>query len=269
MSATATRARTLPPAAPLAGPQGHPLLGMAGALRRDLLGTLQQGFAHYGDVVAYRVGPARGPARLRRRIVAFHHPDDVRRVFTDAEAFTRRTVSYGVLHEMFGPNLVVAEGDDWRRQKRLLQPLFTRAAVSRYAALIEQEARAVVQHVWSRPSVPIDALRTTERYALRVLGRTLFNDERGIEDDTIAALGRLVPIVGPQVTERARRPLRMPLSWPTSSNRRFAETREALQRTIERVLARRASTRGGDDLLGKLRDARDARCPSGRCATRR
>jgi len=243
------------------GPDGLPLLGMTRALRTDLLGTLQDGFARYGDVVAYRVGPARGPRRLRRQLVAVHHPDDVRRVFTDVETFTRRTATYRAVRELFGMNIATADGDDWRRQKRLLQPLFTRAAADHYAAVIEQEARAIVARIGQAPDGTIDALRTTEQYALRVLGRTLFADERGIDADTVAALERLVPVVSRQLPARARQRLRLPLRWPTPRNRRVAETRDALHATIDRLLAHQRngdpSHGDGSDLLGQLRDARD------------
>jgi cytochrome P450 len=260
MTATASRASDRRAAADgrIPGPSGHPPLGMARALRGDPLGTLQDGCARYGDVVAYRVGPARGPRRLRRLVVALHHPDHVRRVFGDPEAFTRLTPSYRVLREMFGPNLVVADGDDWRRQKRLLQPLFTRAAADRLAAVVEQEARAAVEHAATTSGSVIDALRTTERYALRVIGRTLFAHDRGIDEDTVAALDRLVPVLSRQLHGRAMQLLRLPLRWPTPGNRRFVETREALRATIERVVARhREASTAGEGIVGKLRDARD------------
>lgn len=257
MTATASRPTTRPASA-IAGPQGGPLFGMARALRSDLLGTLQAGFDRYGDVVAYRVGPSPGPRRVQRLVVALFHPDDVRRVLTDADAFTRETRSYHALRELFGRNLATADGDDWRRQKRLLQPLFTRATANRYVTLIEQEARAVADHCLRAPHHTIDAWRTAEEYTLRVLGRTLFSERHGIDDDTIAALDRLVPIVARQLTERSRQPLKVPLRWPTPKNRRFTETREALRATIERVLARHgARAEGGGDLVAKLRDARD------------
>lgn len=255
MTATANRPPTRPARA-IPGPDGHPLLGMARSLRGDLLGTLKAGFDRYGDVVAYRVGPSRG--RRRRLVVAARHPDDVRRVLTDASTFTRDTSSYRVLRELFGLNLATADGDEWQRQKRLLQPLFTRATANRYAELIEQEALAVADRCCRTPRHTIDAWRTAEEYTLRVLGRTLFKDQRGIDDDTIAALDRLVPVVARQLTERSRQPLRMPLQWPTPGNRRFAETREALRATIERVLARHRERAGDEvDLVTKLRDACD------------
>lgn len=243
------------------GPAGHPLLGMAGALRSDLLGTLMQGFADHGDVVALRVGPARGPRRLRALLVAVRHPDDVRRVFVETDVFVRRVPHYAVLRELFGDTLPTMEGARWQRQKRILQPLFTRQHVARYAALLETEASGVVARWRALGDRPVDVAQAMEEYALRVLGQTLFAERDGIDADTAAALERLVPQVGSQVVARVTRLLRPPLRWPTASNRRFLALRAELRETIERALARRERERAGgagaEDLLSRLRDARD------------
>jgi cytochrome P450 len=261
MTATAIERPVVPTEIP--GPTGDPLLGMARPLRRDPLGTMLDGFARYGDVVAYRVGPARGPARLRRRVVAVHAPDDVRRVLTDMGTFTRDTPSYRVLHELFGSNLVTANGPTWRRQKRTLQPLFTRRAVAQYTELIEGEARKAIESAPPDAGGAVDVAHEMERYALRVLGHTLFKEAEGIDDDTIAALERLVPVVGRRVRSRSAQAVRLPLGLPTLRNRRFVTTREALHATVDRVRTRRAAREaaGGarevDDLLRRLHDARD------------
>lgn len=254
MTATAIERPVVP--AEIPGPHGRPLVGMAAALRRDLLGTLLDGFAAHGDVVAYRVGPA----RLGRRVVAVHHPDDVRRVLTEMDAFTRDTPSYRVLRELFGRNIVTTSGETWRRQKRTLQPLFTRRTVARYAQLIEGEARKAVAQPRVEADGAVDAARAMEQYALRVLGHTLFKEERGIDEATVAALERLVPVVGRLVRGRAAQTVRLPLTLPTLRNRRFAATRTALYATVDRVLAQRdARGRGeqADDLLTCLQDAHD------------
>ncbi len=256
MTATAIERPVVPTEIP--GPAGDPLLGMARPLRRDLVGTLLDGFAAHGDVVAYRIGPR----WLRRQVVAVHHPHDVRRVLTEMDVFTHDTPSNDVLRELFGSNLVTAEGSLWRRQKRTLQPLMTRRAVARYTALIEGEARKAIEQADADADGAVDVAHEMERYALRVLGHTLFKEADGIDDDTIAALERLVPVVGTRVRSRATQAVRLPLALPTPRNRRFRETRDALHATVERVLARRAAREraGGaavDDLLTRLRDARD------------
>ncbi len=254
---TATRARPQIVAAPIPGPAGHPLLGMARPLRADLLGTLQEGFARYGDVVAYRVGPARGPRRLRARLVAVRHPEDVRRALLETDVFARGTPSYTVLRELFGETLVTMEGAEWRARKRTLQPLFTRRHVARYADQLEAEAGRVVAGWRQLGEQPVDVAQAMDQYALRVLGQTLFAEEDGIDADTVAALERLVPRVGSQVVARVTQMVRPPLRWPTPRNRRFVALRAELRETIERVAARRERDDDGGDLLSRLRAARD------------
>lgn len=267
MSATVSRvpAGTAPPArsGAIPGPAGHPLIGMARELRGDLLGTLQEGFARYGDVVAYRVGPARGPQRLRPLVVAVQHPEDLRRVLIETDLFIRSTPSYDVLRELLGETLVTMEGARWQRQKRILQPLFTRRHVAQYADLLEIEAERVIDQWGRRDDHAVDAVQAMEEYALRVLGQTIFAQQDGIDADTVAALERLVPQVGSQVVTRVSQLLRLPLRWPTARNRRFLALRAELRETIERVLARRErdARSGADgsagDLLTRLREARD------------
>jgi len=254
---SASLSRAAPP-----GPAGHPLLGMARELRADLLGTLQAGFAQYGDVVAYRVGPVRGPRRLRPLIVVVRHPDDVRRVMLETDVFVRSAPSYDVLRELLGETLVTMEGDRWQRQKRILQPLFTRQHVARYAGLLETEANRVVERWRALGAEGVDIVQAMEAYALRVLGQTIFAEEGGIDPDTVAALERLVPRVGSQVVERVAQAVRPPLWWPTARNRRFRALRAELRETIERVLVRSeradcGDASGGGDLLSRLRAARD------------
>jgi cytochrome P450 len=236
---------------------------MARPLRSDLLGTLQQGFARYGDVVAYRVGPARGPRRLRPLIVAVQHPEDLRRVLLETDLFIRSTPSYDVLRELLGDTIVTMEGARWRRQKRTLQPLFTRHRVAQYAGLLEAEATRVVEGWRQLDDQVVDVAQAMEQYALRVLGQTIFAQQDGIDADTVAALERLVPQVGSQVVTRVTQLLRPPLHWPTARNRRFLALRAELRGTIERVVAERErnapsrDSAGAGDLMSRLREARD------------
>jgi cytochrome P450 len=243
------------------GPTGTPVLGAASRLRRDLLGTLLADFEEYGDFVLYRVGPRRGPRWLRADTLAVHHPHAVHRVLTNTLVFTRHTTSFRVLRELFGENLVTTNGESWGRQKRLLQPLFTPRTVRAYEELIGEEARRVLdRHRFSETDV-LEVARTMETYALRVLGHTLFKDEDGIDDEIVASLERLVPMVGRLVRSRASAPVRPPLVWPTHANRSFLATRAELYGIVDRVLEKRARRQpSGDapDLLGRLMEAHRA-----------
>ena len=60
-----------------------------------------------------------------------------------------------------GDGLLTAEGDDWLRQKRLLQPLFTKAVVDGYAGLMVDEVEGSIDRradLWPDP-LRFDATR--------------------------------------------------------------------------------------------------------------
>src|SRR6266704_5788155 len=170
------------------GPAGRPVLGMGPALRRDILGTLTDGFRRYGDVVAYPLGPPWGP--LRQVVVAVHHPDGIRQVLT-GDGFDRGTTGFAVLVEAFGEGLLTSDGEVWRRQRRTLQPLFTPRRVAGYARLMSEEAARVTAPATSgRPEV-VDLYPLMQRYTVRVVGRALFGAD---VDNVVADLSKLVPL---------------------------------------------------------------------------
>src|SRR5262249_17038097 len=148
-------------------------MGIALAFRRDILGTLLDGFHRYGELVAYRFGPRSGP--LQRVIVAAYGPDGVRQVLTGTErAFGRQTAGSKMLTEGFGRGLFTTEGEAWRCQRRALQPMFTPQRVAGYGDMIAEEADRVVASVPDGPDGVVDLHLLMLRYTLRVFGRAVF-----------------------------------------------------------------------------------------------
>jgi cytochrome P450 len=256
------------PSARIPGPPGHPLLGVAPALRRDLLGTILDGFHRYGDLVSYRIGPRW--ERLGPPAVAVHHPDGVRQVLTNPQVFSRRTAGFEVLSEMLGDGLLTSDGDRWKRQRRTLQPLFTPRRVAGYTALMTAESERVVQPP-HQPGTVVDLHELMQVYTLRVVGRALFGDE---VDDVVPDLQRLVPLASDLSLARSMQIARLPLGYPTPRNRRFRRVSADLYSVVDRILARRAGNVGGgndgndgtngtndgtgnDDMLSRLHTARD------------
>jgi cytochrome P450 len=233
---------------------------MSRALRRDLFGTLVDAFDRYGNLVRLRAGPARGPRCVQRDVIAAFHPDAVRQVLGDEGTFTRDTTSFKVLRELFGENLVTSTGGTWLRQKRTLQPLFAAPHVNRHNEVMQEEALRTVHSLDRTADGVVDIASAMEGYALRVLGRTLFQAQPSGHEDMVEMLAPIVPAVGELVQRRAMQPVRLPLAWPTPRNRRFVEARTELYATIEHVLGRRDSRENHDvagDLLGLLRRAQD------------
>ncbi|MDX3454029.1 cytochrome P450 [Streptomyces sp. ME02-8801-2C] len=251
---TTTSPGTTSAAPPAPGPTGHPLLGSALDLRRDPLGTFVRAQREYGDVV--RV--AAGPPGLRTVMYCVFSPEGAQQVLaTQATNFRKDNVFYEEIRQTAGNGLLTSQDDDYLRQRRLIQPLFTKKRVDSYATAITQEAEAMAERWRDRPEV--DVVQETDRLALRTVARVLFGTDVEAAVDVVRAN---FPVVSAYITGRAYSPLRLPRTWPTPSNRRAqAATREVYE-VCDRIIATRRSNgtgteHEGEDLLSLLSWARN------------
>ncbi|ELP65262.1 cytochrome P450 [Streptomyces turgidiscabies] len=255
---TARARRTAPGApntpAPVPGPTGRPLLGSALDLRRDPLGTFVRAQREYGDVIRM----AAGPPGLRTVMYCVFSPEGAQQVLaTRAADFRKDNVFYEEIRQTAGNGLLTSQDDDYLRQRRLIQPLFTKKRVDGYATTITREAEATAERWRNRPEV--DVVREMDRLALRTVTRVLFGADVEAAVDVVHAN---FPVISAYITGRAYSPLRLPRTWPTPSNRRAqAATREVYE-VCDRIIAtRRSDGTGtddqGDDLLSLLSGAQN------------
>lgn len=244
--------------ADIPGPHSGPVTGSVREFQRDLLGTLARGMHRYGDVVTYRFGPRGTP--LGVTIVVAHHPDDVQRVLTGTErTYSKNTVTFRVMGEMLGHGLLNAAGDEWRRQRRVVQPLFTPRRVEGYTTLMAEEAAQVAATMPADgDGAPVDLHLMMMRYTLRVVGRALFGDDI---EDLVPVLDELVPQMSSVTRQRMLRMLQIPLRYPGPGNRRARALHQRQYAVIDKVLARSSGPAtapyddGRDDLVSRLRIA--------------
>jgi len=259
----------------LPGPRGNPLLGSALSLRRDLLATLLRDRERYGDLVAYPVGPV---GRLRQQFVVAHHPDDVQQVLTHTErTLSKDTIGFRAMADLLGRGLLTTEGEQWRRQRRIVQPLFTPRRVEGYAGLMAEEAGRIAHGgpggPDGRPSTTGAATAPEEvdlhllmlRYTLRVVGRALFGD--AIED-LVPVLHDLVPAVSDVTLRRTFQLSQSPMDRRTPRNLRPRRLRAQEYAVVDEILSRSpasgdpadpagAADTAADNLVTRLRAARD------------
>ncbi|MER8098771.1 cytochrome P450 [Kitasatospora sp. NPDC094016] len=236
------------------GPAGNPLVGSLFDLTRRPLRTYLAAHRDHGDVVRFRVGPP----GLRVEFYGVFSPEGVQQVLgSEAANFRKENAFYDELRSSVGNGLLTSQDGDYQRQRRLVQPLFTRRRVDGYAGAVAQEARALTERWNAIPVGVVDAAEEMSRFALRAVARILFGAD---VDEAVAVVDRNFPVLGEYVWERGFAAIRTPRSWPTPSNRRGAEARRALYAVCDRIVAERAA-RGdldedADDLLTLLGRAR-------------
>jgi len=238
-------AHTLPPAM-----DGSRLLGVLPDVRRDILGTLERARREQGDVVRLLAGPP----RLRSTIYAIFHPDGVRQAMgTEADRYRKDNRFYNEIRWALGDGLLNSQDERWMRQRRFIQPLFTRRRISGYADAMGEEAEELSAR-WRAAGDTIDLHAEMSRVTLRIVGRLLFGAD---VERAVPVVARVFALLGEYARMRAYNPLRTPRSWPTPANRRAAAARDEIRSVCDELIAARRADGAGDDLIGLLIAARD------------
>ncbi len=231
------RERALPP-----GERYPTVVHFFRAWRADPLGLLERLRAR-GDVASLRMPPA----------LAFvlYHPAHIRQVLeTNQDAYWKGD-QFARVRGRAGEGLVFAEGEAWRRARRILLPAFRRQALAEMGATIRSAALALAERLGAS-SGPIEITRETARFALDVVSGALVGarprGENALEliDTSLEHAQYLID-----------RLLPLPLWVPTARNLRFRRaTREA--RELARELISRGRHEGAGPLLAALLSGRDA-----------
>ena len=159
-----------------------------------------------------------------------------------------------------GNSLLVSEGEEHTRQRRLIQPAFHRGRIAGYAQVMAEKARQ-----WTdarRANEEIDLAVEMNRLTLAVVAETLFGSEVDAEAHDIAE--SLTVII--ENFNRMLLPFwRLVRRLPTAANRRLREAHQNLDAIIYRLISqRRQEGRDHGDLLSMLLAAEDAENPQKR-----
>jgi enediyne biosynthesis protein E7 len=96
----------------------------------DSLERMIELFARHGDT--YRVFV---PAR-RSYTYVIHHPDEVKRVLVSNHRNYGKGLGNDRIRILLGKGILTSEGDLWKRQRYMMQPLFHRRVIGEFAQLI-------------------------------------------------------------------------------------------------------------------------------------
>ncbi|HEV2810132.1 MAG TPA: cytochrome P450 [Acidimicrobiales bacterium] len=233
------------------------LFGDARDLQRDQLGTYERAMAASGDLFRFRVGPP----RVGFQFDAVFRPEGAHEVLASkASRYVKEAPVYSELARLLGPGLITTDGDLWRRDRRILQPVFTRPRVTSYVDVISAGAADLVSW-WATANSGggvdghvVDLHADAMRYALHVLSHTLFGDDVGSAGPVIRDA---LPVLSAHATRRGLSPMPSPAWWPSPANRRAERLRRALWEMVDDLVVQRRDRDSEHDLLSLLLTARD------------
>jgi len=248
------------------GPSGFDMIRVLLGRRAGPVGMLRDLRERYGDVVRIPVGGT--PYFIVSSIEGAKHV-----LIDNAKNYTKGPV-YELLASFLGEGLITADGDHWRKHRRMVQPVLQRERMASFVSVMAEEAAALAERLaeHAKREAVIDIFPEMMDVALRIVARSMLGSEvKGRENEVHHALTFIlehmerVSVSGARVLEllpggkRLRGLRRVLLDLPTRRNREFREAIRVLDDLIYGVIrARRAAkVPGGNDLVSLLIETRD------------
>ncbi|MGJ4952835.1 cytochrome P450 [Bradyrhizobium sp. HKCCYLS20291] len=215
------------------GPRGTQLFAALNDWRKNGLVALEHLAQQYGDIVC-----AKFPGR---RFYMLNHPDYIRHVLIDNRDNYLRSEGSRRERRFFGNSMQVNNGDEARRLRRIIGPMFQQSLMARdYCRVVVDLTRSVVDGWTTFPSATL--MDELMQVALSASVQIHFGTRPGAETDELATLFR--------EADEFRTHAALPEWVPTTVNRKYLRAIERLNRDVfARIKARRASGPVGADLL--------------------
>jgi len=225
-------------------PPGHWLLGNLPEFRCDMLGFFARCAREYGDFVALKLGP--------RRVHLASHPDFVEQVLVTENRKFGKSYVFELLRPVLGNGLLNSEGDFWLRQRRLIQPAFSKSSVNTYAGSIIEYTRRLLAE-WS-DGRHCDLHGEMTRLTMGIVGKALMDiDLTEVSSEVAAPLEEAMR----DLSHRFESAWNFPQWVPTPRNRRAKRNVRRLDAVVNRIIRSRRESGDRGDLLSKLIQARD------------
>lgn len=197
----------------------------------DSLERMAELFARHGDI--YRVF---APGRKSYTYV-IHHPDDVKRVLVSNHRNYTKGLGLDRVKILLGKGIMTSEGELWRRQRYMMQPLFHRRVITQFAETLGEANDRLLER-WdrfAREGEPVNVTDEMSELTLAIVLRAIF--------------GADLPELSAAFDVVTREPAR---------NLQFAYKFRSLTRLVAAVIQRRRERREEHaDYVGMLMSARD------------
>jgi cytochrome P450 len=249
--ATATRSPQSPAISAKSWPEvrGHWLMGTLRQLQREPLKLYLEAWKRHGDYIRLRALPGFWWYFLS-------HPAAIEHVLqTNAKNYRKPNVFYDSVSLLAGDGILTSEGETWRTQRKLIQPVFARHQVAKLSSNIADGTQALIAE-WERQEDgrELDVLPDMMRLGLRIISTALFSTDISGDADSI---GQAYRTAFEYVSLKLNGRFLAPRWMPTPMNRRFKSSKTLLDRVVLELIAARRNGEPRNDMLDRLLAAQD------------
>lgn len=240
MTPPSERPRVLPPS-----PKSLPFIGHLAGFARDPLAYLQALAKSHGPVVLLRL--------IGRNFYFVSGPEEAGHVLVrDAKRY-KKDFFMDQLAEVLGRGLLTANGEHWRRQRKLAQPAFQPKRVDAYAPTMARLADGLTETF--REGETRDLHADMMRVTLDIVAETLFG---AVVRDDASTMANAIDVVQRRYEGLFGTGIVLDQRIPLPIHRKLKKAVRDVDAMLYRVIeARRQSPEDRGDLLGTFLASRD------------
>jgi cytochrome P450 len=218
--------------------------------KKGILGT----FTYYSE----KYGPCyRLKLPFNNEVFVLSHPDAVQHILRDnIDNYPKGTI-YDGARLLLGNGLVTSEGELWKKNRKLCQPSFNNAHISRYLIAMTHSVDKLIAQWHQKAGQTIDLQQTMNDLTLEIVGATLFGQDLSHQS---RQAGKAFSIALKGIGSRGPGNLAIPLWLPTLGNIRFYLARKQLKKLVKDIIdnfRKNKQKQTEDCLLGSLMHAKD------------
>ncbi len=232
--------------------KGHFFIGNLLQFKKNTL----QAFCHwqqqYGDIVDFKLA--------RQKFYLCSHPDFVE------QGLIKQSENFIKLYEpnkptglslLLGQGLLTSKGYLWRRQRRLMQPVFQRSNLALMLPQMQTAGENMLQRWQQLPAdTELNLNAEMTELTMEVITQTMFSTS---VKDKVKQISDALDTGLRHAAKTLTNPLMLPLFIPTPANRKFIRAKRLLLQVINEMIEQRRSHPGlNQDLLEMLINAEDS-----------
>lgn len=194
---------------------------------------------------------------LDRRAVLSTEPEVAKYILVDNNKNYTKSFAYDIIKIFLGEGLLTAEGEYWKRQRRLAQPAFHKQKLDLMFSNMLTETEKSISKInrYADTELLFDFNKVLYELTLNIVNKTLFYNEVG---NTTDAVYDLVSQASEFITDRINQPIRMPDWIPSPQNLREKKVLKSMDKVFYGIIKKRRNTTSShEDLLSMLMDAID------------
>ena len=190
-----------------------------------------------------------------RRVYVVNHPDIAQHVLQKSYRTYPKANGYEVLALLLGKGLVTNEGDNWHKQRTLIQPAFHRETLRRISAITVSSTNHLLNKWKGQEGQTINFTREMAEVTIDIVAKSLFTTD--VNANHIQTIWRNVNFLNESADALLRNPLHLPWFLPLPSYRKMRRYIAELDDIVYGIINKRKQEKNPPpDLLQLLLEAR-------------